>query len=307
MASRNRIESSLQRALQRAEGPYTPPRLRQALQHAVLGGGARLRPSLALAVAAACGEAEAPGLDEAAAAVELLHSASLVHDDLPCFDDAPLRRGRPSVHAAFGEPLAVLVGDALIALAFEHGAGEALPDRHLRGVVQCLSTAVGSARGLVAGQAWESEPVALLSAYHQAKTGALFEAAAFLGASVADSDEAHAWAAFGAAIGEAYQVADDLRDALLEQASGEKPAGQDALHGRPNAAHELGPKQAVAHLSKLLRQAAERIPDCPQPERIHAWLDQASERLCVALSDGTAREPSTLRHPQPELATAVSA
>ena len=96
-----------------------PPRLADALRYAVFPGGARIRPRLCLAVAPACGDDDPAASDAAAAAIELLHCASLVHDDLPCFDDADLRRGRPSVHRAFGEPLAVLAGDALIVLAFE--------------------------------------------------------------------------------------------------------------------------------------------------------------------------------------------
>lgn len=308
MGHLERIESSLRQALQLADGPYTPPRLRQAMQHAVLGGGARLRPSMAFAVAAACGDAAAPGLEEVATSVELLHSASLVHDDLPCFDDAEMRRGRPSVHAAFGEPLAVLVGDALIALSFEHAISGGLRPAAITGVVRILSASIGSARGLVAGQAWESEPVALLSAYHQAKTGALFEASAALGATVAGSRFVDEWAAFGASIGEAYQVADDLRDVLaLTQ---DKPAHQDAHLGRPNAARELGPKQAIERLSALLRKAAKHIPDCPHPQHIHAWLEAASERLCLAMAERAEGKPAvaapTTTKPE-ALRTAVTA
>jgi geranylgeranyl diphosphate synthase type II len=113
-----RIDSALATALTRAE-EGAPLRLANAIRYAVFPGGARIRPRLCLAVADACGN-DSPGLAEAAAcALEMVHCASLVHDDLPCFDDAELRRGRPSVHRAFGEALAVLVGDALIVLAFE--------------------------------------------------------------------------------------------------------------------------------------------------------------------------------------------
>ena len=258
----------------------------------MFSGGARLRPSLCISVAAACGHADAPGLDESAVALELLHCASLVHDDLPCFDDAELRRGRPTVHRAFGEPIAVLVGDALIAHAFDHAVCEQLPADKVRGVVRILGAAVGSARGLVAGQAWESEPFALLSTYHQAKTGALFEAAASLGAHLAGAD-ADAWLEFGAAIGEAYQVADDLRDTLAA-ADLEKPAGQDALHGRPNAALELGTDGAVERLTSLLRSANERMPSCPRPEFLRRWLDAASARLCLGIEAQLARPRRSL-------------
>src|SRR3712207_4775184 len=122
-----RIELALVEALTRAGSSPCPPLLAAAMHHAVFPGGARIRPRLCLSVAAACGDDD-PAVSEAAAvAIELLHGASLVHDDLPCFDDAPIRRGRPSVHCAYGEPAAVLTGDALIVLAFQilaSGAGQ---------------------------------------------------------------------------------------------------------------------------------------------------------------------------------------
>ena len=114
-----RIEQSLAAAIASGEEEGCPPKLAGAIRHAVFPGGARIRPQLCLAVAQACGDDD-PLLSEATAtAIELLHCASLVHDDLPCFDDAPTRRGRASVHFAFGESLAVLAGDALIVLAFQ--------------------------------------------------------------------------------------------------------------------------------------------------------------------------------------------
>ena len=109
-----RIERALTNNINRGSGAGCPPKLAAAVQHAVFPKGARIRPRLCLAVAAACGE-DAPELtDAAAAAIEFLHCASLVHDDLPCFDNADMRRGKPSVHRAFGQPLAVLAGDACL-------------------------------------------------------------------------------------------------------------------------------------------------------------------------------------------------
>ena len=114
-----RIDHALQQALTSHSGVDGPPRLMAAIRHAVFPGGARIRPRLTVAVASACGD-DTPALtDAAAAAIELLHCASLVHDDLPCFDDAPMRRGQAAVHVAYGERLAVLGGDALIVLAFQ--------------------------------------------------------------------------------------------------------------------------------------------------------------------------------------------
>ena len=115
----NRIERALNEAIAMGEIPGCPPRLAAAMRYAVFPRGARVRPRLVHSVAAACGEDHPAATEAAGAALELLHCASLVHDDLPCFDAAETRRGRPSVHKVFGEPLAVLAGDALIVLAFQ--------------------------------------------------------------------------------------------------------------------------------------------------------------------------------------------
>ena len=153
-----RIEQALQTAIGRADVPGCPPRLAAAMRHAVFPRGARIRPRLCLAVAAACGDDEPALADAAAASIELLHCASLVHDDLPCFDDAATRRGRPSVHRAFGEPLAVLAGDALIVLAFQTLGRFSHAPQRLALLVMTVSRSVGMPFGIVAGQAWECEP-----------------------------------------------------------------------------------------------------------------------------------------------------
>ena len=153
-----RIERSLATALGLARGPEAPPSLLAAMRYAVFPGGARIRPRLCIAVARACGDESAALPGAAAAAIELLHCASLVHDDLPCFDDAATRRGRPSVHKAFGEPIAVLTGDALIALSFQalaHAAA-AVPAR-LVPLVGIVARSIGAPHGIIAGQAWECE------------------------------------------------------------------------------------------------------------------------------------------------------
>src|SRR3954454_3493065 len=139
-----RIDRPLSAAINLAEGPGCPPRLAQAMRHAVFPKGARVRPRLCLAVAGACGD-DAPALAEAAAAaIELLHCASLVHDDLPCFDDAATRRGRPPAHRAFGEFLSALAGAALIVLAFETLARSlALRPERLCPLVRIIGRSVG--------------------------------------------------------------------------------------------------------------------------------------------------------------------
>ncbi|MDO9707476.1 polyprenyl synthetase family protein [Paracraurococcus lichenis] len=274
-----RIERALAAALALAEGPGCPPRLAQAMQHAVFPRGARVRPRLCLAVAGACGD-DAPALSEAAAAaIELLHCASLVHDDLPCFDDAATRRGRPSVHRAHGEPLAVLAGDALIVLAFQilARAAPAAPAR-LAPLLLTIGDSVGVPRGIVAGQGWESEPRCDLAEYQREKTGSLFAAATAAGAAAAGADAA-TWRRLGDRLGEAYQVADDIRDAIEDEAAMGKPAGQDAAHARPSAVLELGLSGAIAHLEDLAAEAVAAIPPCPGGGELRAVILSETRRL----------------------------
>lgn len=279
MSGLARIERALEANLAVAVGPGCPPKLAGALRHSLFPGGARVRPRLCLAVAMACGDDDPDLTDAAASAIEILHCASLVHDDLPCFDDASLRRGQPSVHAAYGEPLAVLAGDAMIVLAFQAIARQrqAAPER-LAAVLDIVGRGVAAATGIVGGQAWESEPVAELSAYQRAKTGALFVAATTAGAAAAGGDQA-AWETLGAKLGEAYQVADDLRDAVAEQDEMGKPCGQDVIHGRPNAALEFGVRGAAKHLTGLLDAAVASIPPCDGAQRLRDLVFHEAKRL----------------------------
>ena len=272
MDAGQRIERTLDIAVAYAEAPGAPPRLAEAIRYAVFPGGHRIRPRLCLAVAAACGDDDPQGAEAAAAAIELLHCASLVHDDLPCFDDAETRRKKPAVHVAFGEPLAVLTGDALIVLAFETLArGAAKYPQRLAALVGLVARAVGSPAGIVAGQAWESEAEVALSNYQQAKTGALFAAATVAGAAAAGATPLP-WRLLGECLGEAYQVADDLRDVACRQEEIGKPAGRDATLGRPNAALLLGRGGALDRLKRLSAEAIEVIPTCPGADALRAEI-----------------------------------
>ena len=259
----DRIEQALDRAVALAQGPGAPPLLASALRYAVFPAGHRIRPQLCLAVAGACGDADPESADAAAAAIELLHCASLVHDDLPCFDDSALRRGKASVHAEYGAPIAVLTGDALIVHAFATLRPVAARDpARMATLLGIVAEAVGSPGGIVAGQAWECEVAVPLADYQRAKTGALFVAATRAGAAAAGVD-AEPWRMLGEKLGEAYQVADDLRDVLCDADELGKPIGQDAVRLRPNAAAQLGVGGAKARLEELVRAAVESIPDCP--------------------------------------------
>lgn len=275
-----RIEASLADAVLLAEASGAPPRLAAAMRHAVFPKGARIRPRLTLAVAAACGDDRPALASAAAAAIELLHCASLVHDDMPCFDDADTRRGKPSVHRAFGVPLAVLAGDALIILSFQTLARVAnvAPER-LGPVMAAVGDGVGVPFGIVAGQAWECEPKVDLSEYQRQKTGALFAAAAVAGAAAAGHAEGECWRLLGDRLGEAYQVADDLRDAVEDEASLGKPVGRDVVLGRPSAVAEFGLGGAVARLRALSEAAVEAIPACPGQAALRALMLQEAQRL----------------------------
>lgn len=302
-----RIEHALLSALIPGEAE-SPPGLAAAVRHALFPGGGRLRPKLCLSVAAACGDPDPALADAAAVAVEMMHCASLVHDDLPCFDAAETRRGLPTVHVAFGESTAVLTGDQLIVQAFEHLArvGAASP-RRLPALVTLLARGSGAPFGIVAGQAWESEPRVDAQLYRRAKTGALFEAAAALGAVAAGQPPGTAsmqstrvrslhvvrsnggsvdrpgpaprgWAIVGARIGEAYQVADDILDVMGDANRIGKPTGQDAALGRPNVVHDLGLAEARRLFERLVRDADAAIPPCDDPEPVRAWIREAERR-----------------------------
>ncbi len=277
-----RIETTLELAIRTAATAECPPRLADALHYAVFPGGARIRPRLALAVALACGDDDPVGADAAAAAIELLHCASLVHDDLPCFDDADARRGKPSLHRAFGEPLAVLAGDALIVLAFETLAAARVrrPSR-LAPLVGIVGRAVGAQGGITAGQAWESEEAVDLAAYHLAKTGSLFAAATVAGACAAGAPH-EPWRALGETIGEAFQVADDISDHVGEAAALGKPTGRDKALSRPSAVLELGLEAAVARLKALVSRAAAQVPHCPGEAQFKALILSETQQFMPA-------------------------
>ena len=279
MAMVSRIETALEDAVIRAEGRGAPPLLAQALRHAIFSGGARVRPQLCVAVAAACGDDQPELADAGAAAVELLHCASLVHDDLPCFDNAATRRGKPSVHAVYGEPLAVLAGDAMIVMAFDAiaRAGAAAPER-LAPLLLTITRGVGMPTGIVAGQAWESEPYTPVEPYHRAKTGALFVAAVTAGAIAAGSDP-QPWRALGETLGAAYQVADDLLDAVSLQVDSGKPVGQDEALHRPSLVAELGLKGAYQRLESLVGEAVDAIPPCEGSKALSDLVRMQAVRL----------------------------
>lgn len=289
MAMMTRINAAVQAAVAVGQGGTAPEKLSQALAYATAPGGARIRPTILLSVAHACGDDKPEVTNAALAALEIVHCASLVHDDLPCFDDADLRRGKPSVHRAYSEPLAVLTGDSLIILAFEilARAGVHDPERAMQ-LILTLSQQSGMPNGICAGQGWESEDKIDLSAYHRSKTGALFIAATQMGA-VASGQDAEPWYELGARIGEAFQVADDLRDALYDVDTLGKPVGQDDLHGRPNAVTQLGVDGAIKRLKNILSGAISSIPSCPGEAQLAEMVRMQAERLTPVVEPAQAK------------------
>ncbi|MEO8739072.1 MAG: polyprenyl synthetase family protein [Casimicrobiaceae bacterium] len=238
-----------------------PRALHEAMRYAVLGGGKRVRALLAYAGGELV-EADPAHADAAAAAVELIHAYSLVHDDMPCMDDDVLRRGKPTCHVAFGEATALLAGDALQSLAFEALAlGEA------RDQVALLAAAAGS-RGMAGGQVIDLAHVGMtlgqsgLEHMYALKTGALIRAAVRLGANCGRPITPAEFAAldrYAAAIGLAFQVVDDVLDVEGTAQSLGKTAGKDAQQNKPTYVSLLGLTDAKAHIGALRAQAHEAL------------------------------------------------
>ncbi len=225
-----------------------PERLHEAMRYAVLGGGKRVRALLTYATGEFCG-AEMAKVDIPAAAVELIHAFSLVHDDMPCMDDDDLRRGKPSTHKQYGDALALLVGDALQSLAFQLISQDDLVNSSQKiKMLHILSIASGS-RGMAGGQAIDLESMGIpltraeLETMHIHKTGALIRAAALLGAYSAyrpNEDKVKAVDHFAKSIGLAYQVVDDILDTQADTQTLGKTAGKDARHNKSTYVTILG-------------------------------------------------------------------
>jgi len=258
-------------------GHHAPAELIAAMRYAVLDGGKRLRPLLVLAASeAATSDSKgspdlrreaALGGDEsvlrAACAVELIHAYSLVHDDMPCMDNDVLRRGKPTVHVKFGEAQALLAGDALQALAFELLTPDAgMPEALQARLCRLLAQAAGST-GMAGGQAIDLASVGArlsesqLREMHRLKTGALLRASVMMGAVFADLPPGAlaALEAYGAAIGLAFQVVDDILDVTSDSATLGKTAGKDADQGKPTYVSVLGLERSRKYAEELLEQA----------------------------------------------------
>ena len=265
---RARAEAALERAL--PDPATAPQRLHAAMRHGVLNGGKRMRPLLVYATGTALG-AQAAALDAAAAAVELVHCYSLVHDDLPAMDDDDLRRGQPTVHVAFDEATAILAGDALQTLAFETLAAAPQPPEQRIAMLAELARASGVA-GMCGGQALDidatsPDPTFLLAdleRLHALKTGALLRCAVRLGALAGNATPAQAEQLdrYADALGLAFQIRDDLLDIEGDAATLGKTAGKDAAQDKATFPALLGmaaSRDRLAALSATMQRALDAL------------------------------------------------
>ncbi|MDP1657206.1 MAG: polyprenyl synthetase family protein [Hylemonella sp.] len=253
----------VEQALSTWVAPDAPAGLGQAMRYAVLDGGKRLRPLLVLAAAEAMGGNMDAAL-RAACAVELIHAYSLVHDDMPCMDNDVLRRGKPTVHVQYGEASALLAGDALQALAFELLTPDdgSVPEAMQAQLCRLLARAAGSA-GMAGGQAIDLASVGVklneeqLREMHRLKTGALLQGSVLMGAACGEltAAEREALSVYGAAIGLAFQVVDDILDVTADSATLGKTAGKDAEQDKPTYVSILGLERSHGYAQELLAQA----------------------------------------------------
>ena len=263
-----------------------PAGLGEAMRYAVLDGGKRLRPLLVLAARDAVG-GQAEAALRAACAVELIHAYSLVHDDMPCMDNDVMRRGKPTVHVRFGEARALLAGDALQALAFELlTPEEGVPPAMQARLCRELARAAG-ADGMAGGQAIDLASVGLqlsedqLRQMHRLKTGALLQASVVMGAVCGQTPEGtlRALSDYGAAMGLAFQVVDDVLDVTQDSATLGKTAGKDAASDKPTYVSLLGLERAQQYADELRVKA-------------HAALERSGlsdTRALAALADMVVR------------------
>lgn len=287
---RAEVDALAARARQALEAVLPPPevppaRIHEAMRYSALAGGKLLRPVLVMAAARCVGGPAAltPAVERAAAAVELVHTYSLIHDDLPAMDDDAMRRGQPANHVVFGEAMAILAGDALLTLAFE-----VLADLPRWGVDPAVAVQVAAelaraagTQGLIGGQvddlaATRGAPVdlATLRSIHRRKTGALFCACVRIGARLggADATALEALTAYATAFGEAFQIVDDILDVTGDEAELGKPVGSDARRGKVTVPGLVGLEAARRMAAEATERAVASLQPLGQRAAVLAWL-----------------------------------
>ena len=262
------VDTALRRFLPKPS--VRPATVHRAMRHPVFAGGKRLRPVLCLAAAEACGGASEEALAPACA-VELIHTYSLVHDDLPCMDDDDLRRGQATVHKKFGEAPALLAGDALLTEAF----AVLCPSPHLQQTLPIITQAAGI-RGMIEGQSYDIgfegsiDTLIQLQHLHQCKTGALIRASVHLGgiAAAAPPTDLEALILYGEAVGLAFQLADDVLDEEEDEAE----------DGPPSFVKLLGREETQRRALILRDQALEACSNFPKPHALQALAHFSVDR-----------------------------
>ena len=257
--------------------------LQEAMNYSLLAGGKRIRPVLTLESCRMCGGDVEKALPFAAA-LEMIHTYSLVHDDLPAMDNDDLRRGRPTNHVVYGEATAILVGDALLTAAFEQIASAQLPAGQIVSAVTCLAKAAGH-QGMVGGQALDmaGEGRALtkqeLEQLQSLKTGALISAAAQLGCIAAGGNKAQLECLknYAQALGRAFQVRDDMLDVISSNEELGKPVGSDHLNEKSTFVTALGLDGCEALVEQLTQEAIQALSDFEDPG-FHIWLAEKMAR-----------------------------
>ncbi len=285
---RTQVQSAMESVLDRhlPAAAQSPAKLHEAMRYAVLDGGKRVRPLLVFAAGELSG-APRDALERAAAAVEMIHAYSLVHDDMPCMDDDDLRRGKPTVHKQFDEATALLVGDALQSQAFMVLAGGDLPADRKVAMLALLAQASGSA-GMCGGQAIDLDSVGIaltlpqLENMHRLKTGALLRASVMLGGEAGKAllpAEAAALDAYAAAVGLAFQVVDDILDVTADSATLGKTAGKDAANDKPTYVSILGLEASLVLAEKLRQDAHQALqPFGDSARRLRELADLVVQR-----------------------------
>lgn len=263
---RNFFESSLGRFMPQP-GSY-PQVLREAMEYSLFAGGKRLRPILTMAAAEACGMDGQIALAPAAA-VEMIHTYSLIHDDLPAMDNDDLRRGKPTCHKVFGDGMAILAGDALLTHAFSVISECEISPAQALAIVRELAGAAGP-RGMVAGQALDISPAetrdqAQLKYIHTCKTGAMIKASVYVGAIAAGAGDVvlDGLSQYAASVGLAYQIVDDILDVTETTAHLGKNPGSDARLGKQTFATVYGLEEAGRLAAEETRRAVQALADLP--------------------------------------------
>jgi geranylgeranyl diphosphate synthase, type II len=281
---RGRVNTQLEKYIELAPG--IPGRLQEAMAYSLLAGGKRLRPILVLLSSEACGGTVDAALP-AACAIEMVHTYSLIHDDLPAMDNDDLRRGRPTNHVVFGEALAILAGDGLLTLAFEVLAHDVSPAGTAAACCADLARAAGMA-GMVGGQVADLEAEGRtvasldeLEGIHRRKTGALLASSLTLGARIAGAknDDLHRLASYGRCLGLAFQITDDLLDVCGTSLNMGKTVQKDAARGKLTYPSLLGEEASLLRAQCQIAEACEWIkPFGDRGRRLDALAQFVLER-----------------------------